>query len=112
MLAMAKNRYICKGKLHVWTGAYSRDAVQASGMAGLPKPFGTQSVALWVPDASSHGAAKVGVCSPAFGLALIVFFAITAYFPVGMGVYILNTRCCKYVTLLFDCIGAYTSEIY
>lgn len=96
----------------MWTGAYSREVVQASGKAGLPKPFGTQSVALWVPNASSCGAARVGVCSPALGLALIVLFAITAFFPVGMGVYILNTRCCKYVTLVFYCIGAYTSEIY
>ena len=58
--------------------------------AGLPKPFGTQSVALWVPNASSCGAARVGVCSPALGLALIVdnvrwgknFFRSAFYIPV------------------------------
>lgn len=100
--------HICKGKLHVWTGAHPRGCTSIC-KAGLPKPWNPDSSS-WVPD-TSHGAAA-GVCSPVCGLALILPLAITVtpFFPSGVGMYILN-HCVLEVCDVVDCIGTYRSEI-
>lgn len=70
----------------MWTGSYSREAVQASGRAGLLKPLEPEIFhnGLQMP-APMKLASRVGVCPAMYGLCLIVFFAVPPTLSFGNG---------------------------